>query len=410
MKNWIKNTAVFLISQCLSLFGSSLVQYAITWHVTLETKSGFYATLMIICGFLPTLLLSPFAGVWADRYDRKKLIMVSDGAIALSTLILAVLFILGHNYMWLLFVTAAIRSVGTAVQTPCVGAMLPDIVPEKQLTRVNGINGTVQSVITLASPMVSGALLSVTNLENIFFIDVVTAAIAIGIMILFLKIPKREEKNTNGKPDYFGELKQGFSYIKRHKYLTHFFIFCAFFCFMAAPVAFLTPLQTTRVFGDDVWRLTAIEITFSIGMIIGGIAVSVWGGFKNKLYTVAAAGILMGLMTFALGFPFHFWVYLGFMILAGVSMPLFNTPAMTLLQERVDPDYIGRVFGVMTMINSGMMPIGMLVFGPLADMMQIEYLLIVTGLFIAAMSVMLLYNKPLLKAGVKEPEPQPNTE
>ena len=102
------------------------------WYITLQTQSGLMMTISIICGFLPTFFLAPFAGVWADRYDRKKLIMLSDSMIALSTLGVAMLFLSGHDAMWLLFVVSAIRAVGAAVQMPSVGAFVPQIVPEEK--------------------------------------------------------------------------------------------------------------------------------------------------------------------------------------------------------------------------------------------------------------------------------------
>lgn len=114
-RNWKKDIVLFLSSQTISLFGSSLVQYAIMWYVTMNTQSGVMMTVYIICGFLPTFFLSPFAGVWADRYDRKKLIIAADSAIALATLILAIVFMLGYREMWLLFVVAAIRALGAGV-------------------------------------------------------------------------------------------------------------------------------------------------------------------------------------------------------------------------------------------------------------------------------------------------------
>ena len=187
-ENWKRNIIIFLGSQTISLFGSSLVQYAIMWHITLTTQSGMMMTLFIICGFIPTFLLSPVAGVWADRYNRKILIIVSDGLIAMSTLTLAILFLMGYDSIWLLFVMAAVRAIGAGIQTPAVGAILPQIVPEDQLTKVNGINGSLQAIIMFVSPMVSAALLSMTSLEVIFFIDVITAAIAIFTLVVFLKI------------------------------------------------------------------------------------------------------------------------------------------------------------------------------------------------------------------------------
>ena len=171
------------------MFGTSLVQYAIMWHITLKTQSGFMMTISIICGFLPMFLLSPFGGVWADRYNRKTLIVIADSFIALATFVLAMLFYSGYDFIWLLFVASAVRALGSGVQSPAINAFIPQMVPEEKLTKVNATNGSIQSMVTLLSPMVSGALLSVTSLEVIFFIDVITAAIAVTITALFLKVP-----------------------------------------------------------------------------------------------------------------------------------------------------------------------------------------------------------------------------
>lgn len=397
--NWKRNIILFLGSQTISLFGSSLVQYAIMWYITLTTESGLMMTLYIICGFIPTFILSPIAGVWADRYNRKILIILSDGLIALSTLILAIIFLMGYDSTWLLFAMAAIRSLGAGIQTPAVGAILPQIVPKEKLTKVNGINGSIQAVIMFVSPMVSAALLSMATIESIFFIDVITAAIAIGTLLIFFKIPIHEKASVKQTTSYFSDFKEGLGYIKQHDFLKVFFIFFALFFVFMAPASFLTPLQVTRSFGDDVWRLTAIEIAFSVGMMVGGGIIASWGGFRNRIYTMTAASLIMGACTFALGIVPIFWIYLLFMAIFGVAMPIFNTPTMVLIQERVEENYLGRIYGVFGMISTSMMPIGMLIFGPIADFVKIEWLLIGTGLFILILSIFLGKNKILLEIG-----------
>lgn len=396
---WKKNVVLFILSQTLSLFGSSLVQYSIMWYITLNTKSGAMMTISAVCGFLPTFFLSPFAGVWADRYNRKILIILADSFIALATLFMAVMFLLGYDSIWLLFAMSALRSIGTGIQTPAVGAFIPQMVPEDKLTKVNGINGSIQSTVTLISPMLSGALLTFATIESIFFIDVVTAAIAVVVLLLFLKVPAHAKAQAPQTASYFKDLKEGLVYIRDHSYVRKFIIFCAFFFFLVAPVAFLTPLQVTRTFGDDVWRLTAIEITFSIGMILGGIVMATWGGFKNKVYTMTLSTVIVGVTTFALGVVPTFWIYLFIMVITGISIPLFNTPSMVLLQEKVEPDFLGRVFGVMGMMSSSMMPLGMVVFGPLADIIAIEWLLIGTGIMMFIQSFFLIGSKDLVEAG-----------
>ncbi|WP_411551514.1 MFS transporter [Paenibacillus lautus] len=398
--HWKRNIILFLSSQTLSLFGSALVQYAIMWHITLTTQSGIMMTLYIICGFIPTFLLSPFAGVWADRFNRKSLIMIADSMIAVVTLMLAITFMVGYQAVWLLFIISAVRALGAGIQTPAVGAILPQIVPQDQLTKVNGINGSLQALTMFVAPIVSAALLTVASIEAIFFIDVVTAAIAIFTLFVFLKIPLHKKASDTQSTGYLDDFKEGLVYIKQHAFLKSFFIFFAFFFVLMAPAAFLTPLQVTRSFGDDVWRLTAIEIAFSVGMMAGGGIIASWGGFKNKVYTMAIASFVMAVSTFALGIVPVFWVYLAIMAVFGVAMPIFNTPTTVMLQEKVDENYLGRIFGIFGMISTSMMPIGMLIFGPLADVVKIEWLLVGTGLFMLVLTVFFVRNKRLVEAGM----------
>lgn len=398
-ENWKKKVVLFLASQTISLFGSSLVQYAITWYITLTTKSGASMTLAIICGFLPTFFISPFAGVWADRYNRKLLIVIADSMIALATLILAILFFMGYNQIWLLFMVSAIRAFGSGIQTPCIGAMLPQLVPQDKLTKVNATYSSIQSLVMLVSPMLSGALLTIATIEIIFFIDVITAAIAVFVLIFLLQVPSHAKALSKEKISYFNDMHEGLKYIKNHDFVKKFFMFNAIFLVLVAPVAFLTPLQVTRSFGVDVWRLAAIEMSFSIGMMSGGVMMVYWGGFKNKIYSMGLSNMIIGIGTFALGIISNFWIYLIFMAIIGISMPIFNTPATVLIQEKIEEDYLGRVFGVLVMISSSMMPLGMLVFGPLADFVKIEWLLIGTGLLMLVQSLFMFKDKILLEAG-----------
>ena len=394
-----KNIILFLASQTISLFGSSLVQYAIMWYITLTTQSGVMMTISIICGFVPTFFLAPFAGVWADRYNRKMLIILSDSMIAISTLILAIVFLMGYESLWLLFLMSSIRALGAAVQTPTVGAFIPQIVPEEKLTKVNGINASIQAMIMLLSPMLSGWLLSITSIETIFFIDVITAAIGVLTLLLFLKVQVHTKALKKQELSYLSDMLIGFRYIKNHIFIRKFFSYFGLFNFLVVPAAFLTPLQVTRSFGNDVWRLTAIEVVFSIGMMLGGGVMAYWGGFNNRIKTMALSSVIMGICTFGLGVAPDFWIFLFFMSIFGIVMPMFNTPSTVLLQEKVKPDLLGRVFGVLAMITSSMMPLGMLLFGPISDFMKIENLLIGTGILIFIQGIFLLNNKVLKEEG-----------
>lgn len=399
---WKRDTAIFLSSQVFSLLGSSLVQYAIIWFITLETKSGSMMSLSILFGFLPSFFLSPFAGVWADRYDRKKLIMLADASIALATLTIAIIFISGRREIWLLLVAMAVRAAGQAIHGPAVGAFLPQFVPQDKLMRVGGINGSIQSAIMIVSPILSGALYSLVPIEIIFFIDVGTAAVAIGTLLFFLKVPPHARALTNEKVSYFKDLAAGFRYVRGHRYLLRFFIYLGGFYVLVTPEVFLTPLQTARSFGPEVWRLTAIEIAFSSGMLAGGALLAAWGGFRNRMRSMVAANLVMALCTVALGLMPWFWLYLAAMSLFGLSLPFFNTPSAVMLQENVENAYLGRVYSILSMLSTSLMPLSMLVFGPIADIVKIEWLLVGTGIVMVPLALLTLGERRLMEAGRAE--------
>jgi len=188
-------------------------------------------------------------------------------------------------------------------------------------------------------------------------------------------------------------------YIRSHGYLLRMIAISATFMFLAAPGGLLTPLQAARKFGDEVWRLSAIEVAFSSGMMIGGILIGAWGGLKNRVYTMALAGALCGLLDICLGIVPSFWPYIATMALVGMALPLYNAPSMALLQANIDPVFMGRVLSVFTMANGAMMPLGMLLFGPLADVVSIDTLLVISGIPTAFLCVPMLASRGLRVAG-----------
>lgn len=382
--NWKNKVIRFLSAQTISLFGSSLVQYAIVWYVTLSTSSGVMLTISTLCGFLPQICISLFAGVWIDRYDRKKLIMLSDALIATATCLLAIAFLMGYRSIWLLFVVLIVRSAGTGIQTPAVNAILPQIVPEEHLMRVNGINSTLSSLMLFLSPAISGAILSIADLEVTLFIDVITAIIGITITatISIQKLTKKVSENTA-----IHELFSGFQYLKTNQFIRRLLIFQIISMFLISPSAFLTPLLVSRTFGQEVWRLTASEMTYSLGMVVGGVLIASWGGFKNRMNTALLAGTTYGFLMIGLGVA-PFWVaYLALNTLIGITAPCYNTPITVTVQERVAPQMQGRVFSLMQISTSCALPFGMLLFGPLADQIPVQTLLIGSGILAVLVGV-----------------------
>ena len=406
--------ARFLFGQGLSLFGSMLVQYAIMWRITLDTRSGVSMTLYVLLGILPTFFISPFGGVWADRFNRKLLINMADGSIALVSAAIAAALFVGYDGLWLLFVGASARALGQGVHTPSINAFIPQITRPENLAKVNGINASIQSFAMIVSPLASGALLGFVPLATIFLIDVVTAVAGISILHFWVKTPeevsgklspeevsgvKSPEPERSKASTYYRDFREGIRYISKHGFIGRLILLSVVFYVAIAPVAFLTPLQVARNFGAEVWLLTAIEIAFSAGMMLGGVAIGFWGGFKNKIYSMALSCFLTGASTVVIGQPVEFSVYLAIMLFMGLTLPLYNTPSTVLFQTKVDSAYRGRVFGVFGMTSSLMMPAGMLIFGPLGDLVPIELLMTISGIFIMLLSVFFVASKTMREAG-----------
>ncbi|MEG0276342.1 MAG: MFS transporter [Coprobacillus sp.] len=389
-QSWKRKTVSFLSAQTISLFGSSIVQYAIVWYITLSTSSGKMLTISTICGFLPQIMISLFAGVWIDRYDRKKLIMISDSIIALFTFILAIAFINGYKNIWLVFVVLAIRSAGTGIQTPSVNAILPQIVPSDKLMRVNGIHSTLSSIIMFISPAFSGFILSLFSLETTLFIDVVTAIIGVTITstISIQRIYQKQSSTVQG-------LKEGYTYLKDNVFIRRLIIFQFLTLLLITPSAFLTPLMVSRSFGNEVWRLTLSEMTYSLGMISGGLLISLWGGFKNRTKTIIIATTMYGLIMIFMGAAPYFIIYLILNALIGISSPCYNTSITVSIQERVESSMHGRVFSFMQIATSCAFPLGMLIYGPLADYIPVQILIISSGILVLIMIIFIQVKKYL---------------
>ena len=381
MQRWKKQAILFLISQGITLFGSSLVQFAIVWYVTLKTSSGFLVSALTICSFLPQFVISLFSGVWADRYPRKLLIILSDSVIAAATLLLALLMPLlgdGSGLFLLLLFISCIRSLGAGVQIPAVGAMIPQLVPEEQLMRFHGVNAALQSVVQFAAPAAAGAILTWNTLRSTLLIDVATAVVGIALLAC-LVIAKPEKKANRAAFSVLSEMKQAMNYAFAEGFLAKLLLIYGIFIILSVPAGFLAALFVSRTYGDSYFYLTAVELIGFAGMAAGGILIGSWGGFVNRKKTLLTGYAAFGALSVAMGAIRNFTVYLMLMLIYGIALTMVQTAVMTLLQERSEANMQGRIFGFFSAVYSGCLPIGMLLFGPLADHISLRFLMIVTG-------------------------------
>lgn len=374
---WRGNVGLFLSGQTVSLFGSMIVQYVVMWYVTLETKSGLAVALYALAAFAPQGVVSIFGGTLADRMNRRILVMLSDGAIAVTTLVLALLMLAGVTDLWIILLAVAVRSVGAGFQTPAVQAMIPQITPPDQLMRVNGLFGTVQSAMTLLAPAAAGAVFGLFGIVPAFFIDVVTAAIGIGLLAL-VRVPTLS-RVTESRTSYRADLVEGMRYIWSHGVVRWLLVVFALIFLLTVAPSFITPLMVARTFGEEAWMLTVLEIAFGLGMLAGGVLVSTVLAKRPPMALILISTFGFAVLTIGMGVSPTLLVFYMLMFLFGLLVPWFSAPFMTLIQETVRPEMHGRVFSYVSIVMALATPAGMLVFGPAADVVSVQTLLVIAG-------------------------------
>ena len=406
---WIRRVVLLLTGQAFSLLGSNIVQYAIWWWIVLQTKTGSAMLLATLFGVVPQAIVSIFGGSWADRHSRKLLIMLPDMVIAVVTVVLS-----------LIFVVLFIRSAGGGVQTPAVQSFIPDVVPSGKLLRVNSIYGVINSVNMIVAPAVAAVLINTVPLWSILLVDVTTAIIGVGFVAL-IKAPKKStehvarrmaEAENSGQPTLepmsdanadrsliasvrrvFADLKDGFSYTWRRANLRNVVLGDALVCFVAVAPMNLTLLLMTREYeGIDLNlgfinlttssdKLAANELGWSIGMLLGGALMSTIGAklIRNNMRVVAFGIALVGVSVVGLGVVHNLLAYLLIDVVNGLASAICMGPMRTIIQTEADEKMVGRVFGLDTTLSTLGMPLGMLIFAPLADVIPISLVFIIGG-------------------------------
>ena len=374
-----KKVILFLISQSITLFGSTLVQMAVVWYATLLTSSGLWVAAFSVCSYFPQFLVSFWGGVWADRFPRKWLIARSDAAIAAVTLAMAAAIPHIQDQtvlLFLLLLMSAVRSLGAGIQTPAVHAALPRLVPEEQLMRANGINAALQSLVQFAAPAAAGVVLVSSSLRSTLLIDVLTAALGIGLLCM---VPLPFRRLPEEKTSVFQELKSGISYAVSNLDAGMLLLIYGGFVFLCVPAGYLSGLFVSRVYGESYGYLTAVELAGFAGMTAGGLLAACRGQSRKKTRTLRNSLTIFGAMAILMAVSSRFLPYLLLMGVYGVALTSVQTALTTLLQEKTEPFMQGRIFGLFSSMYSGFLPLGMAVFGPLADHIPLRILMALSG-------------------------------
>ncbi len=376
--NWKQNIGTYIGSQAITQLGSSMVDYSIIWYIAMETKSSILMAMAMVCVFVPKILISFYSGVWADRYNRKLLVISSDSMIALVTLIFGIVFYFGYTPIWIIYLILGIRSIGTGIQTPASKAIIPMLVPPKELIRVNGISTTLDSIIAILSPAAGGFILTYYSLDFIAFIDVFTAIIGI-VTLSQIKFLNGGETTLSEKESYYKEFLESLKYLKENIIAKKFLLLYFFVFFLGVPMILLTPLKIARLFEDEVWRLSLSEMLFGIGGISGGIFISLKKIKMNSYNLVCFSFLMIGIFCFFLSWSF-FSIILIAMFVIGFFISFSNSITIGMLQEHIESNYLGRIFSLIQIFSGIANLFGFVVFGVMGESISIDHIFIFTSI------------------------------
>lgn len=356
------------LGQIISVLATSMTGFAQSIYVFQQTGSATALGLMQVCFIVPFLILSPIAGVMVDRHNRKRMMMISDLVAILPTAGLLILSALGRLQIWHFYVAAAIQGTGNTFQWPAYSAAIATMVPKEQLGRANGMMSLIEAGPGVFAPVLAGALLPFIGLTGILTLDVITFVLAIlALAIVFVPQPPRTEEGQVGQGNMWKEAAYGFRYIfARPSLLGLQLVFFMGNLFSGMAFTLYNAVVLART-DNNALLLGTVQSAGAIAAVVGGIAMSAWGGFKRRVHGVLLGWFLssLGMIVYGPAQSLPWWIAGN--ALGSVWVSLINGSNQAIWQSKVAPDVQGRVFSARRLIAWFTNPISPILAGTLAD-------------------------------------------
>ncbi len=399
MENWKKTFAIIWTGQFFSILSSTVVGYAVIFWLSIETGSATTLAFAAIATLLPQTLIGIFAGVYVDRWDRKRTMILADSFIAFCTLILAGLFWLDIAQIGYVYVLLACRSVGSAFHMPAMQASVPLLAPASELTRVAGINQVIQSICNIAGPALGAMLLGMLNMGAILMLDVAGAVIACT-SLLFVTIPNPEKAAESGL-SLMKDFKDGLRAIYQKKGMAPLFLFSITVMFFLMQVSVLFPLMTLQHFSGDVFQMSLVEMLWGAGALAGGAVMGMKNYKINKVLLINLTYISLGVCFAVSGFlsPRMFVVFCILTGVSGVIGAVYNSSFIAVVQTHIDPAALGRVLSLFFSLSLLPALIGLLGTGFIAENIGMTHTFVIAGTMIFLAGIAAFFFAPMMKLG-----------
>lgn len=384
---WVGRFAAVWGAQSLAMVGDRLAQFALVWWITSRTGSAAALASAALLVVLPQIVIGPFTGALVDRWNRRRVMIGADAVLAAASAALIYMDLMGATALWLILALMLVRSTAEQFGYNALVASTPLMVPGRHLTRIAGLNRTVEGSVSVVAPALGALLVTVLPLYGVIAVQTCLAVLAI-VILTFLRIPqpaRTEAPAGAARPTVLADVKEGFRYVWSWKPLFIILSASTLLNMVATPAFSLLPLFVTDVLKGQAIHLGALESAMGAGIIAGGVLLGAWGGFRRKIVTTITGLVIASLGPFLLGVApvGGIGIATAGIAIMGVMMPMVNGPLTAIVQATVPPGMMGRVGSVMSSMNNAATPIGLAMAAPVAELLGLRpmYLICAAAMF-----------------------------
>ncbi|KAB2377761.1 MFS transporter [Bacillus thuringiensis] len=386
MKIATRNIILMMIGKMTSLLGAGIYTFAMGLYVLKTTGSGMGFATTLICGSIPRLICGPIAGAVADRVNRKWLVIGTD---LLSSLTMLIMFILATTFgpsLLFIYVSAALLSICASFYSVALTSSIPSLVDEGRIQKASALNQTAASLSNILAPIIGGVVFGFFSIKSFFLLNSITFFLAV-ILQLFIVFDLYKKEVAESTEHFLTSIKEGFLYVKRQREIYGLMKIAVGVNFFASALFVSLPYIIVQNLHLSSKQLGVVEGMLAVGMLIGAIALSVRKEVNNPFRSVYIGLFLFASLSLCTVFPLvvtipkvaSFIYYIAFMMLTGISMMVVNIPMQVHLQKTTNPNYLGRVFGLLETISTAIAPLGMIVYGLLLDMLPTSIVMMTLG-------------------------------
>lgn len=386
MKIATRNIILMMIGKMTSLLGAGIYTFAMGLYILKTTGSGMGFATTLICGSIPRMICGPIAGAVADRVNRRWLVIGTDLLSSLTMLIMFILATIFGPSLLFIYVSAALLSICASFYSVSLTSSIPNLVDEERIQKASALNQTASSLSNILAPIIGGVVFGFFSIKTFFLLNSITFFLAV-IVQLFIVFDLYKKELAESKEHFLTSIKEGFSYVKRQHEIYGLMKIAVGVNFFASALFVSLPYIIIKNLQLSSKQLGVVEGMLAVGMLIGAIVLSVRKEVNNPFRSVYIGLFLFAGLSLCTVFPLlviipkvaSFIYYITFMILTGISMMVVNIPMQVHMQKTTDPNYLGRVFGLLETISTAIAPLGMIVYGLLLDMLPTSIVMMTLG-------------------------------